>query len=59
MNGERKPVTSTGNGDGRRQQVVVSISPLRIGNDERSARTGDKQRTSGRFRSKEFVKGTR
>jgi hypothetical protein len=58
MNGERKPLTLSGNGDGRRQQAAVSISPPRIGNDERGARAGDKQRTSGRFRSKEFLKGT-
>jgi hypothetical protein len=42
MHGERKPMTPTGNGDGRRQQGAVSFSPRRIGNDERGARAGDK-----------------
>ena len=42
MNGERQPMLARGNGDRRRQQAVVSISPRRIRHDERGARARDK-----------------
>ena len=59
MNGERQRMPARGNGDRRRQQTVVGVRPRRIGHDERGARARDKQRPSGRFRSKELLKGTR
>ena len=59
MHGERQRMPARGNGDRRRQQAVVGISPRRIGHDERGARAGDEQRSSGRFRSKELLERTR
>ena len=50
---------AAGNRDGRRQQVMVGVSPPRIGHRERGARAHDKQGPAGRLRSKELVKGIR
>ena len=41
MNGERRPMSTPGKGNRRRQQAVIGVSLPGIGHDERHARAGD------------------